>query len=196
MNAFEVLGIEPTMDMLRIKSRYRRLCMSWHPDRNPGNAEAAEQMVKIQKAYDQLCDEATRKVIVDGLTPGPNGDILEYVVLVTAVDKLVQCTRLDIAVNMNSDFVVTQLVTFINEEIENLDSNIKNAGVIDKNLSITLQKLNAGSFVEEHLTRRRKSVLLDIENMNESRRIYLNARRLIKSRDEQVESFIKIGNIL
>ena len=37
---YEVLNIERTADGDEIKRAYRRLAMKYHPDRNPGDAEA------------------------------------------------------------------------------------------------------------------------------------------------------------
>ena len=37
---YEVLSVEKTADGEEIKQAYRRLAMKYHPDRNPGDAEA------------------------------------------------------------------------------------------------------------------------------------------------------------
>jgi len=37
-----------------IRKAYRRLAMKYHPDRNPGDPEAAGKFKKVQKAYETL----------------------------------------------------------------------------------------------------------------------------------------------
>ena len=38
-------------------SRYRRLALKWHPDKNPNDQELATQKFKeISEAYEVLCD--------------------------------------------------------------------------------------------------------------------------------------------
>jgi molecular chaperone DnaJ len=43
-----------------IKSAYRKLAMQWHPDRNPGNAEAEEKFKECTEAYSVLMDADKR----------------------------------------------------------------------------------------------------------------------------------------
>ena len=47
MNAWEILGIEPTKDKKEIKKAYARLLKQYHPEENP------EKFKKIQAAYQQ-----------------------------------------------------------------------------------------------------------------------------------------------
>ena len=37
---YKILEIERTADDKEIKRAYRKLAMKWHPDHNPGDAEA------------------------------------------------------------------------------------------------------------------------------------------------------------
>ena len=41
---YDLLGVEPTANDDQIKKSYRKLAMKWHPDKNPGNAEAEEKV--------------------------------------------------------------------------------------------------------------------------------------------------------
>ncbi len=51
---YKVLGVSPDASDDEIKTAYRRLAKQYHPDRNPGDAEAARKMQEINDAYDQI----------------------------------------------------------------------------------------------------------------------------------------------
>ena len=51
---YKVLGVSPNATDEEIKQAYRRLAKKYHPDRNPGDAEAAKKMQQINDAYDQI----------------------------------------------------------------------------------------------------------------------------------------------
>lgn len=57
---YEVLGVERTASNDDIKRAYRRLAMKWHPDRNPGNAEAEVEFKACAEAYEVLSDSERR----------------------------------------------------------------------------------------------------------------------------------------
>lgn len=59
---YEVLSIERTADGEEIKRAYRRLAMKYHPDRNPGDAEAEAKFKEAAAAYEVLADEQKRKI--------------------------------------------------------------------------------------------------------------------------------------
>jgi molecular chaperone DnaJ len=59
---YETLGVGRDADPAAIKKAYRNLAMQHHPDRNPGNGEAAEKMKEVNEAYAVLCDPQKRNL--------------------------------------------------------------------------------------------------------------------------------------
>lgn len=57
---YETLGVSRSAAVEEIKTSYRKLAMQYHPDRNPGNAEAEESFKEISQAYDILIDAEKR----------------------------------------------------------------------------------------------------------------------------------------
>jgi len=51
---YKVLGVSPNATDDEIKAAYRRLAKKYHPDRNPGDKEAAKKMQQINDAYDRI----------------------------------------------------------------------------------------------------------------------------------------------
>ena len=54
MDPYKVLGVSPNASDEEIKQAYRRLAKLYHPDRNPGDQEAAKKMQEINDAYDRI----------------------------------------------------------------------------------------------------------------------------------------------
>lgn len=57
---YEVLGVGRDADEKALKSAYRKMAMQFHPDRNPGNAEAEAKFKEVNEAYDTLKDGQKR----------------------------------------------------------------------------------------------------------------------------------------
>jgi DnaJ-class molecular chaperone len=60
MDYYQVLGVDQNADAHQIKEVYRKLALRYHPDRNEGNAEAAEKMKSVNEAYAVLSNPAKR----------------------------------------------------------------------------------------------------------------------------------------
>lgn len=71
---YELLGVPRTADAQQIKKAYRALARQYHPDANPGDAQAEEMFKAISVAYEVLSDPDKRAQYdqfgIDGLRQG------------------------------------------------------------------------------------------------------------------------------
>jgi molecular chaperone DnaJ len=58
---YEVLGVERNADDATIKKAYRQLAKKYHPDMNPGDAEAEKKFKEASEAYAVLSDADKRR---------------------------------------------------------------------------------------------------------------------------------------
>ena len=74
---YETLGVSRDADGATLKSAYRKLAMKWHPDRNPGDAEAEAKFKACNEAYECLKDPQKRAAYDrfghEAFTQGMNG---------------------------------------------------------------------------------------------------------------------------
>jgi molecular chaperone DnaJ len=77
---YEILGVGREADEGALKAAYRKLALKFHPDRNPGDAEAEEKFKEAAEAYSVLTDAQKRSVYdryghqgLQGAGAAPNG---------------------------------------------------------------------------------------------------------------------------
>lgn len=69
MNHYTVLRVARTATLADIKAAYRRLALTYHPDRTGGNEEKSRLFVEITAAYNVLIDPIQRAAYDQVLRP-------------------------------------------------------------------------------------------------------------------------------
>jgi DnaJ-class molecular chaperone len=57
----QILALDRGVSDAEIKSSYRKLSLLYHPDKNPGNEEAARKFMEVSKAYETLTDPTAKE---------------------------------------------------------------------------------------------------------------------------------------
>ena len=57
---YETLGVAKSADEKELKSAFRKMAMKYHPDKNPGDAEAEHKFKELNEAYETLKDPQKR----------------------------------------------------------------------------------------------------------------------------------------
>ena len=74
---YKILGVERDADERALKKAYMKLAVKFHPDKNPGDEEAANKFKEISHAYDVLSDKEKRSTYdrygEEGLQGGGGG---------------------------------------------------------------------------------------------------------------------------
>lgn len=70
---YEVLGVSRDASASEIKKAYRKKAMEFHPDRNPGDADAEEHFKECAEAFEVLSDDQKRQLYNQFGHEGPRG---------------------------------------------------------------------------------------------------------------------------
>jgi molecular chaperone DnaJ len=87
MNPRAVLGVGPQAGPDEIRSAFRREAARFHPDRNPGNREAARRYAEVSRAYEELTSR-TPDPALQGFATATAGPASPVDAVATIVDTL------------------------------------------------------------------------------------------------------------
>lgn len=87
MNAYDILQVSPVADAAVIRAAYRSLIQRYHPDRNPGDAQAAQHAALLTKAYELLADPEQRAAYDSQLNAERVGTLATHEPLSAAMPK-------------------------------------------------------------------------------------------------------------
>lgn len=114
MNAYQILGVEPTASDAEIREAYRALAKQHHPDKKGGDAE---QFKEVQRAYDKVGTPSARAAYDAGTEPVTADEINSI---------LLKSFRAAISEDPHSR-VLPRIFKFLNQEKRKHSDRVKHA---------------------------------------------------------------------
>ena len=214
---YQILGLDNTASADQIKKAYRKLAMQYHPDRNHGKEEWANEKFKgINEAFSVLGDPEKRREYDQFGTVGTVGDIFGSQATRTTLDDLMQDfgeAGLDFGFHDDIFGDITQNTGFINYRIRRrfgssksmrfhmpeditLEDIFNNQSFLNDNVEyeITLTSEQAVRGMEKELKRNEKKIKVKIPaNVTTGSKVRLkNALHLTDGRPGDIVIHIKV----
>jgi curved DNA-binding protein len=184
---YNILGLARNASTVQIKKAYRKLAMQYHPDRNPGKEEWANNKFKeINEAFSVLGDPGKRKQYDQFGTVGNIGDIFGSTYTRSTFEDLMKDFG---GAGLGFDFLDNVFGDFVNKEkgfsfkvfrrgfggskgtrfeyprginLEDLFSRTQKPPTRDVRYEITIPKEHATSGLEKDLVRKGKKIRVKI----------------------------------
>ena len=215
---YQILGVPKNATEEQIKKAYRKLAMQYHPDRNPGKEQWANDKFKeINEAFGVLGDPEKRRQYDQFGTVGNIGDIFGSPFTRTTFEDLMKDfggsgLRFDFLDNIFGDFLKgrgfsfktfsrgfggprgTKFKTSGGINLEEIFGQAQRPPRQDVRYEITITKEQAAQGLEKDLTRRNKTLKVKIPaGVKSGSKIRLrNARQITDGQPGDIMILVKI----
>ena len=177
---YDTLGIGSDASPEDVKAAYRRAAMAHHPDRNPGDEEAAARFRAVQEAYDVLSDPEKRAAY-DRTGEVPNGNSPEAALHADAINVFVEAIG-RAGPNPSSYNIVELMETLVRSKQETLRRAMASNAVQIRKLDAVLSRIGrkegvAGpnvlrGFLEQDLAAKRQQDLRLREALSHGEKLF------------------------
>ncbi len=128
MNYYEILEVEKNASFNEIKSKYRKLAMKYHPDKNPNNPKAEEKFKRIGEAYEVIGNKEKRSEYDKKILEKENGNFEKKVKAKKEnYSKDFSFNPMNLKNMFNKTFDVSNMRKESAEEMKNYKENIQNS---------------------------------------------------------------------
>jgi len=124
---YKILGVTERATADEIKQAYRRKCQECHPDRNPGDEQAASRFKEVESAYYTLGDEVRRRrydELGEISTPCPDQSAMEIMGGISSLLDAVVRSFIDNGQDVESNNLVKALIDAGNGSIRETEKGL------------------------------------------------------------------------